>query len=219
MSDTPQADATITIGVLALQGAVAEHLDVLRALGVDTREVRTPAELEEVDGIILPGGESTAIRKALVRGDLYDPLRLRIEEGMPAFGTCAGLIVLADAPDDGSPPCFGLFDIDVVRNGFGRQVHSFEGAVQLRDEGGRRARATIDGVFIRAPRITRLGAEVETVGTIAHGEHAGEPVVVRHGGLLGATFHPELTRDRAVHELFLDMVRGATRGVVSREDS
>lgn len=202
----------ITIGVLAMQGAFAEHVAAFEALGVTAREVRTEVELDTVDGIVIPGGESTAIRKALDRGDLLEPLRARIEAGLPAFGTCAGLIVLATAPPDGAPPCFGLFDVDVVRNGYGRQVYSFEGTVELTDGGGSRTR--LPGVFIRAPRITRLGAQVEVVGTIAGGEHAGEPVVVRQGGLLGATFHPELTGERAVHEVFLGMVRG----VVSRED-
>ncbi|MBC7460202.1 MAG: pyridoxal 5'-phosphate synthase glutaminase subunit PdxT [Thermoleophilia bacterium] len=210
-------DRPIHIGVLAMQGAFAEHVAAFEQIGVRASEVRTEAELRDVDAIVIPGGESTAIRKALDRGRLLEPLRARIAAGLPAFGTCAGLIVLADAPDDGAPPCFGLFDVDVVRNGFGRQVFSFEGTVEL--SGGGVSRAQLPGVFIRAPRITRIGPAVEVVGAIAGGVHAGEPVVVRQGWLLGATFHPELTGDRAVHEMFVDMVRDAARGVVSHEDS
>ncbi|MCW2949620.1 MAG: pdxT, partial [Thermoleophilia bacterium] len=163
-------------------------------------------ELAAVDGIVIPGGESTAIRKALDRGALYEPLRDRLAGGLPAFGTCAGLIVLADTAPDGAPPCFGLLDVTVERNGYGRQVHSFEGDVTLTGGGG--ADARLHGIFIRAPRITRLGSEVETLGTLTDGAHAGEPVVVRQGRLVGATFHPELTGDRRVHALFLDVVRG-----------
>jgi 5'-phosphate synthase pdxT subunit len=210
--EEPARDAP-HIGVLAMQGAFAEHVRAFRELGVAASEVRTEAELAAVDGIVIPGGESTAIRKALDRGGLYEPLRARIAAGLPAFGTCAGLIVLADAPEDGAPACFGLFDVDVVRNGFGRQVFSFEGSVDLATGGG--SHTQLPGVFIRAPRITRLGTAVEVLGTLVDDEHAGEPVVVRQGGLLGATFHPELTGDRAVHELFLGMVRGVVSGEIS----
>ena len=162
--------------------------------------MRTPAQLDEVEAIVIPGGESTAIRKALDRCGLLEPLRARVAAGMPALGTCAGLIVLADAPPDGAPPCFGLLDVDVERNGFGRQVHSFEADVVARRTG------TVHGVFIRAPRITRVGDGVEVVGRIADGAHAGEPVAVRQGHLLGATFHPELTGDRALHRMLVELV-------------
>jgi 5'-phosphate synthase pdxT subunit len=129
---------------------------------------------------------------------------------MPAFGTCAGMIVLADTAPDGAPACLDVLDVDVARNGFGRQVHSFEEDVEL--EGGTRMR----GVFIRAPRIERAGEQVEVVGRIAAGAHEGEPVVVAQGVLLAASFHPELTSDTSLHERFVDLVRAASGRVVSR---
>lgn len=191
-----------------MQGAFAEHVAAFEELGARASEVRTLAELDAVEAIVIPGGESTAIRKALDRTGLLAPLRDRIDAGLPAFGTCAGLIVLAHAAPDKAPPCFGLMDVDVERNGFGRQVHSFEGDVRLLDLEHDDRHTQLHGVFIRAPRITRLGDDVEVLGTIAGGPFAGEPVVVRQGRLLGATFHPELTGQRAVHDLFLRMVRG-----------
>ncbi|MCW2960194.1 MAG: glutamine amidotransferase [Thermoleophilia bacterium] len=200
----------IHVGVLAMQGAFARHVAVLQERGVRASEVRTPAELAAVDALVIPGGESTAIRKALDRGELLEPLRERLASGMPAFGTCAGLIVLAHAAEDGAPETYGALDVDVARNGFGRQVHSFEGSVDMSGgdlgdlDGGR-----LSGVFIRAPRITRLGDDVTVLGRLAGGEHDGEPVVVRQGNLLGATFHPELTDDPALHARFVELVRAA----------
>lgn len=191
------------IGVLAMQGAFAEHVRMLRGCGADAFEVRTGEQLEHAQAIVLPGGESTAIRKALDRCGLLEPLRERVAAGMPAFGTCAGMIVLADTEPDGAPPCFGVLDVDVERNGFGRQVRSFEAQVEL-DDGSH-----VDGVFIRAPRVTRTGSDVQVLGRIATGAHVGEPVVVAHGALLAASFHPELTRDAALHARFVDMVRAA----------
>ena len=196
----------LTIGVLAMQGAFVEHARAFEEAGAAAREVRTERELAEVDAIVIPGGESTAIRKALDRCGLLEPLRERIADGMPALGTCAGLIVLADTAPDGAPPCFGLFDVELERNGFGRQAHSFEVAVKLdaiRDAAGP---AILPGVFIRAPRIMRIGDGVAVVGRITDGPHADEPVVVRQGSLLGATFHPELTPDRALHRMFVELV-------------
>jgi 5'-phosphate synthase pdxT subunit len=191
------------IGVLAMQGAFAEHVRMLESCGADAFEVRTAAELEHADAIVLPGGESTAIRKALDRCGLLEPLRERIAGGMPAFGTCAGMIVLADTAPDGAPPCFDVLDVEVARNGFGRQVHSFERDVELEDG------ATMPGVFIRAPRIEAMGEGVEVVGRIVGGEHDGEPVVVAQGALLAATFHPELTSDTTLHARFVELVRAA----------
>jgi 5'-phosphate synthase pdxT subunit len=200
----------VRIGVLAMQGAFAEHVRMLEVCGVEAIEVRTTNELDAVDAIVFPGGESTAIRKALDRCGLLEPLRARIVEGMPAFGTCAGMIVLADTAPDGAPPCLDLLDIDVERNGFGRQVRSFEQDVQLTDG------TTMPGVFIRAPRIERVGADAEILGRIAHGEHEGEPVVVAQGTLLAASFHPELTSDASLHERFVTLVRDAAPRVGSR---
>lgn len=191
------------IGVLAMQGAFAEHVRMLRACGAEAFEVRTADELARAEAIVLPGGESTAIRKALDRCGLLEPLRALVEAGMPAFGTCAGMIVLADTAPDGAPACFDVLDVDVARNGFGRQVHSFEQDVRLADG------TTMHGVFIRAPRIERAGDDVEVVGRITGGPHDGEPVVVAQGSLLAASFHPELTSDRALHERFVAQVRAA----------
>lgn len=201
---TDQTDNTPRVGVLAMQGAFAEHVRMLQACGAEAFEIRTLDELSRADGIVIPGGESTAIRKALDRCGLLDVLRSRVEEGMPAFGTCAGMIVLADTAPDGAPPCFGALDIDVARNGFGRQVHSFEASVRLED--GTR----MHGVFIRAPRIERTGAGVEVLGRIEGGPNDGEPAVVGQGSLLAASFHPELTADRVLHARFVEQVRRAT---------
>jgi 5'-phosphate synthase pdxT subunit len=193
------------VGVLAMQGAFAEHVRMLEAVGAEAFEVRTEAELDGADAVVLPGGESTAIRKALDRCDLLGPLRERIGGGMPAFGTCAGMIVLADTEPDGAPACLALLDITVARNGFGSQVHSFEADVTLDD-------ASMHGVFIRAPRIERVGADVEVVGTLAHGPWAGEPVVVVQEHLLAATFHPELTDDTTLHARFVEGVAATLHG-------
>ncbi len=206
MPGTPAAPAPAPrIGVLAMQGAFAEHVRALRECSADAFEVRTREQLERCDGIVLPGGESTAIRKALDRAELLVPLRERVAGGLPAFGTCAGMIVLADTDADGAPPCFGLLDVDVERNGFGRQVHSAELDVVF-DDGVRTAT-----VFIRAPRITRLGAGVKVVARIigapAEVPWAGEPVAVAQGTLLAAAFHPELTADRTLHRRFVELVR------------
>lgn len=188
------------IGVLAMQGAFAEHVRALREVGAEAFEVRTAAELARCDAIVLPGGESTAIRKALDRCRLLDPLREQIARGMPAFGTCAGMIVLSDTAPDGAPPCFGLLDVTVERNGWGRQVHSAEVPVAFGD--GSRTTAT----FIRAPRIRGLGPDVEVLARIDGGESADEPVAVRQGHLLAASFHPELTDDRTLHRAFVELV-------------
>lgn len=183
-----------------MQGAFAEHVRALRECGVEAIEVRTLEQLDACDAIVIPGGESTAIRMALDRAGLLEPLRARIANGLPAFGTCAGMIVLADAEPDGAPACFGLLDIDVARNGWGRQVSSAEVAIAF-DDGARAS-----SVFIRAPRITRVGDDVAVVARIASGSAEGEPVAVRQGRLLAAAFHPELTADRTLHQRFVDMI-------------
>ena len=197
--DHHTGDRTARVGVLAMQGAFAEHVRALERAGAAAFEVRTPAELEGCDAVVIPGGESTAIRKALDRCGLYGPLRDRIASGMPALGTCAGMIVLADAPPDGAPPCFRLLDVEVERNGWGRQVRSAEVPVTFNDG------TTTDSAFIRAPRITRLGESVEVVATVADGPAAGEPVAVRQGHLLAAAFHPELGDDLTLHRLLVSI--------------
>ncbi len=198
-SDAPR------IGVLAMQGAFAEHVRALERAGAVAFEVRTPAELDRCEAIVIPGGESTAIRKALERCELYEPLRARIEAGMPALGTCAGMIVLADAPPDGAPPCFGLLDVEVERNGWGRQVRSAE--VEIAFAGG----GATSAPFIRAPRIVRCGEAVEVVATIADGPARGEAVAVRQGHLLAAAFHPELGDDLTLHRLLVRLARAGAR--------
>ena len=182
------------VGVLALQGDVSEHRRALADLGAESTPVRSIAELDRVDAIVLPGGESTAIAHLLVTSGLLGPLESRLRAGMPAFGTCAGLVLLASSITDGRPdqPALGLLDVSVLRNGYGRQVASLAG-------GGR-----VPAVFIRAPRITEVGDDVEVLATIDVGDGA-HPVLVRQGPVLGASFHPELTGDRTVHALFLDL--------------
>jgi 5'-phosphate synthase pdxT subunit len=199
--------AALRVGVLAMQGAFREHELVLAQAGTTAVAVRTSAQLEGLDAIVLPGGESTTMRKLLERSDLGARLRERLAGGLPALGTCAGLILLGNAEPDGAPPTFGLLDVDVERNAWGRQPASFEDEVVL--AGGER----VHGVFIRAPRITRVGAGVEVVGRLPAGTHDGEPVVVRQGNFMGCTFHPELVGETRLHELFIETcVKGAADG-------
>lgn len=187
------------VGVLALQGDVAEHRTALAALGVEAVRVRTPAELEGVDALVLPGGESTAIAHLLVTSGLREPLADRLAAGTPVLGTCAGMILLAREVLDGRSDqwSYAALDVAVRRNGYGRQVASFEAPLDL--VGG----ARVPGVFIRAPRIVEWGEEVEVLATYAYG--GGEdPVLVRQGPVFAASFHPELTDDRTVHRLFVE---------------
>lgn len=205
----------VVIGVLAMQGAFREHVQVLHTLGVEAVEVRTLAHLASVDGLVIPGGESTTIRKMLVNSGLYEALAGRLAEGMPAFGTCAGMIVLARSARDGAPATYGLLDVQVERNGFGRQLYSFEADVLLehaahtaRHEAETESlRARMPGVFIRAPRIEAVGDGVEVIGRLA----GGEAVAVRQGALLACTFHPELSGAVELHEIFVEQCRSRRR--------
>ncbi|MER5845255.1 pyridoxal 5'-phosphate synthase glutaminase subunit PdxT [Streptomyces prasinus] len=191
----------LVIGVLALQGDVREHLVALAAAGAVARPVRRPEELAGVDGMVLPGGESTTISKLAVLFGLMEPLRARVRGGMPVYGTCAGMILLADKildPRSGQETVGGV-DMIVRRNAFGRQNESFEAAVDVRGvEGG-----PVHGVFIRAPWVESVGAGAEVIA-----EHGGHIVAVRQGNALATSFHPELTGDHRVHGLFADMARG-----------
>jgi 5'-phosphate synthase pdxT subunit len=180
-------DESVRIGVLALQGNFREHLSMLRGLGVDAVEVRRPEELEGLDGLVVPGGESTAIRRLMRIGGLEEPV-LHFPGAL--FGTCAGMILLDRAH-------LGLLDLEVERNAYGRQVASFEADVELEGDDD-----PLRGVFIRAPRIADHGPEVEVLGRLD-----GEPVLVREGRVLASSFHPELTDDIRVHERFLELVR------------
>jgi pyridoxal 5'-phosphate synthase pdxT subunit len=190
------------VGVLALQGDVAEHVRALAAAGARPVPVRTPGQLDEVDGLVIPGGESTTIWKLAAAFDLMDPVRKRLADGLPAFGCCAGMIMLADRLTDGisGQETFGGIDMTVRRNAFGRQVASFESDIELRGITGPPLRA----VFIRAPWVDQLGAGVEVLGTDAG---TGRIVAVRSGPLLATAFHPELTPDLRLHKLFIDIVR------------
>jgi pyridoxal 5'-phosphate synthase pdxT subunit len=194
---------TPTLGVLALQGDVREHLRVLTSLGVRATAVRRPAELEACDGLVIPGGESTTMFKLARTFDLFEPLRQRIKEGLPVLGTCAGMIMLADRIVDGiaDQETLGGLDITVRRNAFGRQVDSFEGDLALDglDE-------PVHAVFIRAPWVEETGPEVEVLGRVEDGAAAGRIVAVRQGPLMATSFHPEVGGDDRVHRLFLDLI-------------
>ena len=198
---------TATIGVLALQGDVREHVAALARLGVTATAVRRPAELAAVDGLVLPGGESTTMAKLARTFDLIEPLRQRIKDGMPALGTCAGMILLADRIEDGAvgQESIGGLDITVRRNAFGRQVDSFEGDVDVVG-----LDAPVHGIFIRAPWVESVGGGVEVlarVGSDAEPEAVGRIVAVRQGPLMATSFHPEVGGDARVHVLFVDLVR------------
>ena len=190
------------IGVLALQGDVAEHLRAIGEAGAQGIAVRRPDELDAVDGLIIPGGESTTMWKLTVIFELLDPLRKRLGSGLPVFGSCAGMIMLADRLLDSASgqETLGGINISVRRNAFGRQVDSFESDIPLRGIGGPDFRA----VFIRAPWGEEAGRGVEVLGSEPH---TGRIVAVRQGPALATAFHPELTPDRRIHELFVDMVR------------
>lgn len=199
-------EAAPVIGVLAVQGDVREHRTALEAAGVRTVAVRRPDELGAVDGLVLPGGESTTIDKLTRVFGLRDPLRSRIAEGLPVYGSCAGMILLADRLLDGHPQqqTLGGLDITVRRNAFGRQVDSHETDLEVAGVAGGPVRA----VFIRAPWVEQAGPDVEVLASI---EAKGESrlVVVRQGHLLATSFHPEVTGDHRVHALFVEMVRRA----------
>ena len=187
------------IGVLALQGAFAAHVERLEAIGVGATEVRTPDHLERVDALVMPGGESTTMSNLLASTGLYEPMADRIAAGMPVFGTCAGMILLADKILDGRDDQrhFGVLDITVRRNGYGRQIDSFETELDVGDD-----QPPFHGVFIRAPRVEAVGPDVEILST-----YDGDPVLVSQGPLLAACFHPELTNDVRLHVRFVDLIK------------
>ena len=189
-----------TVGVLALQGDVREHLAMLADCGVRAVPVRRPGELDAVDALVLPGGESTTMSRLLEIFELLEPLRKRIADGMPAYGSCAGMILLAERVLDGRPDQRQLGGLDVVvrRNAFGRQVDSFEGDVAFAGFD-----VPVRAVFIRAPWVERAGDDVRVLASAA-----GHAVAVRQGPMLATAFHPEVTGDRRVHQLFVDIVTG-----------
>jgi 5'-phosphate synthase pdxT subunit len=186
--------AGVKAGVLALQGDFREHARMLAACGATPVLVRHPEELDDVQALCIPGGESTSIAKLAVAYGLVEPIRARALAGMPVFGTCAGMILLANRLDQGSTPLLSLIDVEVRRNAYGRQVDSFEAEVQVTDVGPVRAS------FIRAPVVTSVGAGVDVLA-----EHEGVPVLVRQRNVLAASFHPELAGDPRLHELALSL--------------
>jgi 5'-phosphate synthase pdxT subunit len=190
--------------VLAVQGDVREHLAVLTDLGAEATTVRRPAELEAVDGLVIPGGESTVMDKLVRAFDLQAPLRERIADGMPAYGSCAGMIMLADRLTDARPDqqTLGGLDITVRRNAFGRQVDSFEQDLEFAGLDG-----TVHAVFIRAPWVEEVGEGVEVLARVSAGPAAGRIVAVRQGNLMATSFHPEVGADRRIHAEFVEIVR------------
>jgi len=194
------------VGVLALQGDVPEHLRALEAAGARPAAVRRPEELDRVDGLVIPGGESTTLWRLSVAFDVLEPLRKLIGEGLPAFGSCAGMIMLADRLADGveGQQTYGGIDMTVRRNAFGRQVDSFERDITL---AGDVTEGPFRAVFIRAPWVEQTGPGVAILGT---DPGTGRIVAVRQGQLLATAFHPELTPDRRIHQLFVDIVKDNT---------
>jgi 5'-phosphate synthase pdxT subunit len=188
----------MNVGVLAIQGDVIEHEKILKSLGADVTEVRTPEGLSRIDGLIIPGGESTTIGKLMVEYGLDRAIPARVRGGMPVYGTCAGMILLARNARGGEPPLLRLMDITIVRNAYGRQVDSFEADLDVPALGPPPLRA----VFIRAPVLEAAGPGVEVLASLD-----GRPVLVRQGNVLASSFHPELTPDSRVHRYFLAMIR------------
>ncbi|MFZ0013824.1 MAG: pyridoxal 5'-phosphate synthase glutaminase subunit PdxT [Acidimicrobiia bacterium] len=183
------------IGVLALQGDVREHLTILETLDVEAVSVKRPADLSDIAGLVIPGGESTTIGKMAVRFGLLEPLRTAIDDGLAVYGTCAGMILLAGAVMEGDQPLIGALDVVVRRNAFGRQNESFEAELDIAG-----LSSPFHAVFIRAPWIEKVGGDVEVLAQVD--EH---PVMVRHDRILATSFHPELTGDGRIHEMLLEL--------------
>lgn len=189
------------LGILALQGDFREHKNFLEDLGANTHLVRRRGDLEGLDGLIIPGGESTTISNLMRKWDLFELIEEEVRSGLPVFGTCAGLILLADNVTN-KPPTLDLMDITVERNAYGRQIESFETDLEVTDAWDF-TESLLRGVFIRAPQVTRIGEEVDVLA-----RYEDEPVLLREGHMLGSTFHPELTDNKGVHEYFLSMIDG-----------
>jgi 5'-phosphate synthase pdxT subunit len=187
----------VRIGVLAVQGAFQEHIDVLRQIGVEAVPVRLPADLENLSGLIIPGGESTTMRKLIDRWDLERPIRALADKGAPIFGTCAGMILLSDEITDGDAPVFPLLDISVKRNAFGRQLESFESELSVPVLGDK----PVHAVFIRAPVVERVGPDVDILAQLDD----GRVVAVRKGNVIATAFHPELAGETRFHRLVATM--------------
>ncbi|CAN5302865.1 pyridoxal 5'-phosphate synthase glutaminase subunit PdxT [soil metagenome] len=191
------------VGVLAVQGAVREHAAAIRDVGADPIEVRLPRDLVDLDALILPGGESTTMRRLIDAYGLREPIMSLARAGTPMLGTCAGMILLADWLRDGEEPVFALLDLEVRRNGYGRQLDSFEADLDIPILG----KEPVHGIFIRAPLVGDVGSRAEVLAR----DPSGAPVAVRQGRVLATAFHPELTPDRRLHRLLLTMVGSSAR--------
>jgi len=191
------------VGVLAVQGAVREHAAAIRDVGADPIEVRLPRDLVDLDALILPGGESTTMRRLIDAYGLREPIMSLARAGTPMLGTCAGMILLADRLGDGEEPVFALLDLEVRRNGYGRQLDSFEADLDIPILG----KEPLHGIFIRAPLVSDVGSRAEVLAR----DPNGAPVAVRQGRVLATAFHPELTPDRRLHRLLLTMVGSSAR--------
>ena len=191
-------DTRRRVGILALQGAVREHADAVRALGAEPVPVRLPRDLEGLDALILPGGESTTMRRLIDRYGLREPILAMADAGRPMLGTCAGMILLAARATDGEQPVLPLLDVTVQRNAYGRQLASHEADVSIPAIGDE----PLHGVFIRAPVLADTGPQVEVLAR----DDDGRPIAVRQGRVLATAFHPELTNDRRLHRLLLEMI-------------
>lgn len=189
------------IGVLAIQGDFLEHRKMLDSISIESREVRTPKELDDLDGLIIPGGESTTIVQLIDIYDMRNTLVEKVHQGLPIWGTCAGMIVLAKSLKDTRPEPLGLMDIEVSRNAFGRQIDSFETDLNISGIDG----PPMHAIFIRAPLITKVGKEVEILAEVSE----GKPVAVRQGKILATSFHPELTEDSRMHSMFANIANSA----------
>jgi 5'-phosphate synthase pdxT subunit len=189
----------LIVGVLAVQGDFAEHISTLSNIGVATREVRLPSDLDEIDAMIIPGGESTTLRKLFDLYNLTEFIIAKARNGTPIWGTCAGMIMLANELTDDRPEPLGLMDITVTRNAYGRQIDSFAAPVTCPLLGPE----DFNGIFIRAPFVSKIGKEVEIIGQL----NDGSPVALRQNNMLVTSFHPELTADARFHELFCQMVQ------------
>lgn len=194
----PTNDRRPRVGILAVQGAVREHAEALQAVGADPVLVRLPADLVGLDALILPGGESTTMRRMIDEYGLREPIRALARNGAPMLGTCAGMILLADRLADEEEPVLGLLDVEVQRNAYGRQLDSFEADLDVPALGPEQ----LHGVFIRAPILSDVGPMAEVLARDPH----GRPIAVRQGRVLATAFHPELTADRRVHRLLLSLL-------------
>jgi 5'-phosphate synthase pdxT subunit len=194
----PSADRRPRVGILAVQGAVREHAEALRAVGADAVLVRLPADLAGLDALILPGGESTTMRRMIDQYGLREPIRAMARAGAPMLGTCAGMILLADRLADGEEPVLRLLDVEVQRNAYGRQLDSFEADLDVPVLGAEQ----LHGVFIRAPILSDVGPKAEVLAR----DGDGRPIAVRQGRVLATAFHPELTGDRRLHRLLLSLL-------------